>query len=143
MARGPKNTKMSYGLKTPRKQGKTGGPKKNQKVIRGKTALVQTHPECLVYKSESGCRFREKCSSTHHQVEEQPSKRCKKNGAVAKLKITRQLGCVSQDMEPPKSSSIMRKSSNILKPIRCVRFTKAVARHADMGDQNPSLGLVC
>ena len=52
----------------------------------------------------------------------------KKNGdksAVAMLKSTRQLGCVFQDMEPPTSSSISRKSSNILKPIRCVRFTKA------------------
>ena len=62
----------------------------------------------------------------HHQVEEQPSKRSKKNvdnSAVAMLKknehhhrtgrlvmngypsITRQLGCVFQDVEP-KSSSI-------------------------------------
>ena len=55
----------------------------------------------------------------------------------------RQLGCVSQDMEPPKSSSILRKSSNILKPIRCVRFTKAVLRHANIRDQNPSLGFIC
>ena len=39
---------------------------------------------------------------------------------------TRQLGCVFQDMEPPKSSSILRKSSNIRKPIRFVKFTKAV-----------------
>ena len=39
------------------------------------------------------------------------------------LKILRQLGCVNQDMEPPKSSSILRKSSDIRKPIRCVRFT--------------------
>ena len=59
------------------------------------------------------------------------------------LKITRQLGCVSQDMEPPKSSSILRKSSNIRKPIRCVKFTKAVVRHADIRDQNPLLGLIC
>ena len=56
------------------------------------------------------------------------------------LKITRQLGCVFQDMDPPKSSSILRKSSNILKPIR---FTKAVFRHADIRDQNPSLGMIC
>ena len=59
------------------------------------------------------------------------------------LKIARQLGCVFQDMEPPKSSSILRKSSNILKPIRCVRFTKAVVRHANIRDQNPSLGMIC
>ena len=59
------------------------------------------------------------------------------------LKITRQLGCVFQDMEPPKSSSILRKSSNIRKPIRCARFTKAVLRHANIRDQNPSLGMIC
>ena len=56
---------------------------------------------------------------------------------------TRQLGCVFQDMEPPKSSSILRKSSDIRKPIRCVKFTKAVARQANIRDQNPSLGMSC
>ena len=48
-------------------------------------------PECLFYKSENGCRFGEKCSYAHRQVEEQPSKRSKKNGdksAVLLLKIT-------------------------------------------------------
>ena len=48
-----------------------------------------------------------------------------------------------QDVEPPKSSSILRKSSNIQKPIRCVRFTKAVVRHTDIRDLNPSLGMIC
>ena len=108
-------------------------------------------PECLFYKWESGCRFGEKCSYAHRQVDEQPTKRSKKNGdksAVAILKKhelcdrtwqpvvnrdkshdrtgqpvvnrdtrhelnhrlvgcrssnTGQLGCVFQDMEPPKS----------------------------------------
>ena len=121
-------------------------------------------PVCLFYKAENGCRFGEKCSYVHRQVEEQPSKRFKKNGdksTVAMLKrneqhqrtgrpvldayssSTRHLGCVFQDMEPPKSSSILRKSSNILKPIRCVQYTKAVVRHADIRDQNPSLGMIC
>ena len=103
-------------------------------------------PECLFYKSENGCRFGEKCSYAHRQVDEQPSKRSKKNGvksAVAMLKNTRQLGCVCQDMEPPKSSSILRKSSNIRKPIRCVKFTKAVVRHADIRGLNPSLRMIC
>ena len=101
--------------------------------------------ECLFYKSENGCRFGEKCSYAHRQVDEQPSKRSEKNGdksaVVAMLKKhesydgterpvvcrdtsherhglvvcnsanTRQMGCVFQDMEPPKSSSILRKSS--------------------------------
>ena len=59
------------------------------------------------------------------------------------MKITRQLGCVSQDMEPPRSLSILRKSSNIRKPIRWFKFTTAVVRHADIRDQNPSLGMIC
>ena len=131
-------------------------------------------PECLFYKSESGCRFGEECSYAHRQVDEKPSKRSKKNddkNAVAMLKKydlhdrtwqpvvkshdrtgqpvvkrdtrhelnhgpvgcrssnTRQLGCVFQDMEPPKLSPILRKSSDMQKPIQRVKFTKAIARH--------------
>ena len=90
-------------------------------------------PECLFCKSENGCRFGEKCSYAHRQADEQTSKSSKNNGdnsAVAMLKSTRQLGCVFQDMERPKSSSILRKSSDMQKPIRCVNLTKAVVRHA-------------
>ena len=75
-----------------------------------------------------------------------PAKGFKKNddkSAVAMLKITRQLGCVFQDMEAPKSSLILRKSSNTRKPIRCVRLTEAVAGHAKIRDQNFSLGMIC
>ena len=46
-------------------------------------------------------------------------------------------------MELRKSTTILRKSSNILKPIRCVQFTKAVLHHANIRDQNPSLGMIC
>ena len=67
-------------------------------------------PECLFYKSKSGCRSGEKCSYAQRQVDEQLCKKSRKNGdkiAVAiLLKNTRQLGCEFQDMEPPKSSSI-------------------------------------
>ena len=111
-------------------------------------------PECLFYKTKSGCRFGEKCSYAHRQVDEQPSKRSKKNddkSAVVMLKKhelydrtgkpvvcrdtrreqghrpvvcsssnTRQLGCVFQDVEPPKLSSILRKSSDMQKPIQRV-----------------------
>ena len=35
-------------------------------------------PECLFYKTNSGCRFGEKCPYAHRQVDEQPSKRSKK-----------------------------------------------------------------
>ena len=43
-------------------------------------------------------------------------------------------------MEPPKS--VLRKSSDKQKPIQRVRFTKAIARHTKIRDQNPSLGLI-
>ena len=120
-------------------------------------------PKCLFYKTKSGCRFGEKCSYAHRQVDEQPGKRSQKKGdksAVAMLKKheqhhrtvrpvvydyssnTRQLGCVFQDMEPPRLPSILRKSSDMLKPIQRVRFRKAIARHTKIRDQNPSLGYV-
>ena len=48
------------------------------------------HPaECLFYKTESGCRFGEKCAFAHRQVDEQPTKRSKTNNdksAVSMLK---------------------------------------------------------
>ena len=36
-------------------------------------------PECLFHKTESGCRFGEKCSYAHRQVEEEPTKRSTNN----------------------------------------------------------------
>ena len=46
-------------------------------------------PECLFYKTKSGCRFGEKCAFAHRQVDEKPTKRSKQNddkSAVALLK---------------------------------------------------------
>ena len=126
-------------------------------------------PECLFYKTKSGCRFGEKCSYAHRQVDEQPTKRSKKNddkSAAAMLKKgdwhesepvrdhelergstgrrssnARQLGCVFQDMKPPKP--ILWKCTDMRKPIQRVKFTKAIARHTKIRDQNPSLGYIC
>ena len=53
----------------------------------------------------------------------------------------RQLGCVFQDMKPPKS--ILRKITDMQRPIQRVKFTKAIARHTKIRDQNPSLGYFC
>ena len=44
-------------------------------------------------------------------------------------------GCVFQDMTPPKST--LRKSTDMQKPIQRVKFTKAIARHTKIRDQNP------
>ena len=45
----------------------------------------------------------------------------------------------SERSPPP---SILRKSSDMRNPIRRVKFTKVVLRHANIRDQNPSLGLI-
>ena len=117
-------------------------------------------PERLFYKTKSGCRFGEKCSYAHSEVDEQPTERSKKNdkSAVAMLKqgdwyespvIThdrpgqlgekrgnemervsskhrsshaRHLGCVIQDMKPPKS--ILRKGTDMPRPIQRVGVHK-------------------
>ena len=113
-------------------------------------------PECLFYKSESGCRFREKCSYAHRQVEEQPSKRSRKIGDKSAviateqgdlLMLTHQIHdnwvAYSRIWSRRSLHRFLRKSSDIRKPIRCVKFTKAVVRHADIRDQNPSLGMIC
>ena len=44
-------------------------------------------------------------------------------------------------MTPPKS--ILRKCSDMRKPIQRVKITKAIARHTKIRDQNPSLGCIC
>ena len=143
----------------------------------------------LVLQVREWMKIWDKCSYAQRQVDEQPSKKSKKNGdksAVAMLKKndwhenvrqpvvnrdknhersgrhdinrdtchelkrgptgrrssnSRQMGCVFQDMKPPKS--IHRKSTDMQRPIQRVKFTKAIARHTKIRDQNPSLGLIC
>ena len=66
-----------------------------------------------------------------------------KQGPVGRRSSNARLGCVCHDMKPPNSTSILRKSSDMQTPIQRVKFTKAVVRHADIRDQNPSLGMIC
>ena len=61
------------------------------------------------------CKFNK---PSHRQVEK-PKKDGDKS-AVAMLKDAGQLGCVFQDMEPPESSSILRKSTKVLGSLRRV-----------------------
>ena len=70
---------------------------------------------------------------TYHELKRGPTGRRSSNA--------RHLGCVFQDMKPPKS--ILRKSSDMQKPIQRVKFTKSIARHTKLRDQNPSLGYIC
>ena len=88
---------------------------------------------------------RESVSDACHDRTGQPVKRSDKklgrNSSKRRFSDARQLDCVFQDMTPPKS--ILRKSTDMPKPIQRVKFTKAIARHTKIRDQNPSLGYIC
>ena len=88
---------------------------------------------------------RESVSDACHDRTGQPVKRSDRklgqNSSKRQSSDARQLGCVFQDMTPPKS--ILRKSTDMPKPIQRVKFTKAIACHTKIRDQNPSLGYSC
>ena len=85
-------------------------------------------PECLYYKTKSGCRFGEKCSFAHRQVDEPPSKRCQKNGdksAVAMLKKGDWHG------RGPVTDQNHDRSGNLVTPIQCrTRKNESLHGHA-------------
>ena len=86
------------------------------------------------------------CDESHYRsgqpVVKRDTRHELKHGPVGRRSSdARQLGCVFQDMKPPKS--ILRKSTNMQRPIQRVKFTKAIARHTKIQDQNPSLGMIC
>ena len=85
---------------SPTKRGSSASRKRNLRGQSPSGKFARPPSECQFYKSESGCKFGDKCSFAHRQVEGQPSKKPKKDGdksAVAVLKDVRQLGCVFQD----------------------------------------------
>ena len=88
---------------------------------------------------------REHVTDECHDRPGKPGKRSDKklgqNSSKRPSSDARQLGCVIQDMTPPKS--ILRKGTDLPRPIQRVKFTKAVARHTKIRDQNPSLGYIC
>ena len=91
-------------------------------------------PNVIFTETESGCKFCKKWSFAYRQVEDQPSKKPKKDGdknAAALLKDSRQLGCEFQDIVPLESSTILRKRTKVLGPIRRAPFSKATVRHAN------------
>ena len=132
-------------------------------------------PECLYYRTKSGCRFGEKCAFAHRQVDEQrrkgpkrmmtkcsgyaeerwqeresvtngchdrtgkpvkrSDKKLRQNSSKRRFSDARQLGCVFQDMTPPKS--ILWKSTDMPRPIQRVKFTKAIARHTKFETKIP------
>ena len=91
-------------------------------------------PVCQNCKTESGCNWRK----VNREVGSQPNTRQKKKdgkGSVALLKNSRQLSCVLQDSEPPKSKSILRKSTKSLGPKRSVHFSRGTLRHSKIRER--------
>ena len=80
-----------------------------------------------------------------HDRSGQPDKRCdnklERRSSQRRSSDARQLGWIFQDMTPPKS--ILRKCTDMRKQIQRVKFTKAIARHTKIRDQNPSIGYIC
>ena len=109
----------------------------------GPNRIMTKAPVALLKKGD--WHERESVTSRYHDISGRPDcKRGKKlgrNSSKRQLSDARQLGCVFQDMTPPKS--ILRKSTDMPKPIQRVKFTKAIARHNKIRDQNPSLGYIC
>ena len=88
---------------------------------------------------KDGCKFGKSALSHTAGLRNNPVKGQK--GMATKVQCLclnrERIWVVFQDVEPPRSSSILRKISTVSKPIRCVRFTKAVLRKANDRDQNP------
>ena len=61
------------------------------------------------------------------QPDKRSDKKLERGSSQRRSSNARQLGCVFQDMKHPKS--ILRKTSDMQKPIQRVKFTKAIARH--------------
>ena len=81
----------------------------------------------------------EKCSYAHRQVDEQPSKRSEKNGDKSAVAMLKKHELYDRTERPV----VCRCVQDIRKPILCVKFTNAIARHTEIRDQNPSLGYIC
>ena len=88
---------------------------------------------------------RERVTDECHDRPGNPGKRgdekLGQNSSKRQSSDARQLGFVFQDMTP--SKSILRKGTDMPKPIQRVKFTKAIARHTKIRDENPLLGYIC
>ena len=94
---------------------------------------------------KKGWQERELVTGECHDRKGKPGKRSVKKLARGSSQRrsyhARHLGCVIQDMKPPKS--ILPKSLDMQKAIQRVKFTKAIARHTQIRDQNLSVGFIC
>ena len=83
----------------------------------------------------------DQCHDRSGKPDERSDKKLGQKSSQRQSSDARQLGCVFQDMTL--SKSILRKCTDIRKPIQRVKFTKAISRHTKIRDRNPSLGYIC
>ena len=112
-------------------------PTKRSKKNDDKSAVATLNKS---YRQERG-PVTDQCYDRSGKPDKMSDKNLGQKSSQRRSSDARQLGCVFQDMTPPKS--ILRKSTDMRKPIQRVKFTKAIARHTKNRDQNPSLGYIC
>ena len=78
----------------------------------------------------------DQCHDRSGKLDKRSDKKLGQKWSKRRSSDARQSGCVFQDMTPPES--ILRKGTNMPKPIQRVKFTNAIARHT----KNPSLGYI-
>ena len=83
----------------------------------------------------------DQCHDRSGKPDKMSDKKLGQKSSKRRSSDARQLGCVFQDMTPPRF--ILRKCTDMRKPIQRVKFTKAIARHTKIRDQNPSLRYIC
>ena len=83
----------------------------------------------------------DQCHDHSGKLDKMSDKKLEQKSSQRRSSDARQFACVFQDMTLPKS--ILRKSTEIRKPIQRVRFTWVIARHAKIRYQNPSFGYIC
>ena len=83
----------------------------------------------------------DECHDRSEKLDKRSDKKLGQKSSQRRSSDARQLGCVFQDMTPPKS--ILRKCTDMPKPIQRVKFTKAIPRRTKIRDRNPSLGHIC
>ena len=83
----------------------------------------------------------DQCHDRSGKLDKRSDKKLGQKSSQRRLSDAMHLGCVFQDVTPPKS--ILRKCIDMQKPIQRVKFRKAIERHNKIRDQNPSLGYIC
>ena len=97
---------------------------------------------CQNYKSKSGCRFGHLCAFLQRRLmvsRANVRKRAVERHQLTILKGTGQLVCVIQNNELPKSRTNFWKSTQFVRPKRCVRFTKCALRYLEIRERSGPL----